>query len=102
MKTVRQRRPDGTTHMAVEPRKSASAVKITVRAFYLDLAEWALEQKLAAMRDLAARHTTVHLEYCHGRSRAGSGSPRRLKWLTAARVWCNVRHWCWSRTVAVS
>ncbi|WP_406491875.1 site-specific integrase [Streptomyces sp. NBC_00846] len=44
VKTVRRPRPDGTTHIVVEPRKSASAVKITVRAFYLDLAEWALDQ----------------------------------------------------------
>ncbi|WP_086708501.1 site-specific integrase [Streptomyces antimycoticus] len=44
VKTVRRRRPDGTTHTVVEPRKSATAVKTTVRAFYLDLAEWALDQ----------------------------------------------------------
>ncbi|MGW3984563.1 tyrosine-type recombinase/integrase [Streptomyces mirabilis] len=44
MKTVLRRRNDGTTQSITEPRKSAVAVKMSVRAFYLDLAQWALDE----------------------------------------------------------
>jgi hypothetical protein len=44
VKTTRRHRPDGTTQTTIEPRESAPAVKISVRAFYLDLAEWALDE----------------------------------------------------------
>jgi integrase len=44
VKTTRRHRPDGTIQTTIEPRESAPAVKISVRAFYLDLAEWALEE----------------------------------------------------------
>ncbi|MGW3981271.1 tyrosine-type recombinase/integrase [Streptomyces mirabilis] len=44
VKATRRHRPDGTIQTTIEPRKSAPAVKISVRAFYLDLAEWALEE----------------------------------------------------------
>lgn len=44
VKTVHRRRCDGSTEAATEVRKSAAAVKMSVRAFYLDLAEWALDE----------------------------------------------------------
>lgn len=44
VKTTRRHRPDGTVQTTIEPRESAPAVKISVRAFYLDLAEWALDE----------------------------------------------------------
>lgn len=44
VKTTRRHRPDGTIQTTIEPRESAPAVKISVRAFYLDLAEWALDE----------------------------------------------------------
>lgn len=43
-KVVRRRQADGTFVEVTEPRKSAIAVKTQVRGFYLDLAEWALEE----------------------------------------------------------
>ncbi|MFD2619706.1 tyrosine-type recombinase/integrase [Streptomyces chumphonensis] len=43
-KVVRKRQPDGSVVETTEPRKSAVAVKTQVRAFYLDLAQWALEE----------------------------------------------------------
>ncbi|MFE2261729.1 tyrosine-type recombinase/integrase [Streptomyces griseosporeus] len=43
-KTVRRRQPDGTVVEHTEPRSSASAVKLAVRAFYLDIAHWALDE----------------------------------------------------------
>lgn len=44
VKAVRRRHPDGTTKSVTEPRQNAVGVKQTVRAFYLDLAQWALEE----------------------------------------------------------
>lgn len=44
VKTVRRRQPDGTTAEITAPRASAAAVKMNVRAFYLDIAEWALDE----------------------------------------------------------
>lgn len=44
VKTVRRRQPDGTTSEITAPRASAAAVKMNVRAFYLDIAEWALDE----------------------------------------------------------
>ncbi|WP_329324601.1 site-specific integrase [Streptomyces luteogriseus] len=44
VKTIVQRRPDGATRTVTEPRQSAPGVKLTVRAFYLDLAQWAAEE----------------------------------------------------------
>ncbi|RLU76976.1 hypothetical protein CTZ27_38440 [Streptomyces griseocarneus] len=44
VKAVRKRHPDGTVQVVVEPRRSAPAVKMTVRAFYMDLAQWALDE----------------------------------------------------------
>lgn len=43
-KTVRRRQADGSYREFTEPRKSAAAIKTQVRAFYLDLAQWALEE----------------------------------------------------------
>lgn len=43
-KTVRKRQPDGTVIEITEPRISAPAVKQSVRAFYLDIAHWALDE----------------------------------------------------------
>ncbi len=43
-KVVRQRRSDGTTELVSEPRRSTPAVKMAVRAFYLDIAHWALDE----------------------------------------------------------
>jgi hypothetical protein len=43
-KTVRKKQRDGTTIEVSEPRSGAPAVKMAVRAFYLDLAQWALEE----------------------------------------------------------
>lgn len=43
-KAVRRKRPDGTVVTVTEPRASASAVRLAVRAFYLDIAQWALEE----------------------------------------------------------
>ncbi|MGW0775205.1 tyrosine-type recombinase/integrase [Streptomyces sp. NPDC002835] len=43
-KTVRRRQPDGTIGEVTEPRISAPAVKQSVRAFYLDIAQWALDE----------------------------------------------------------
>lgn len=43
-KTVRRRQPDGTTAEVTEPRATAPAIKQTVRAFYLDIGHWALDE----------------------------------------------------------
>ncbi|MET8680058.1 site-specific integrase [Streptomyces sp. NPDC004647] len=43
-KVVRKRQSDGSVVETTEPRRSAVAVKTQVRAFYLDLAPWALEE----------------------------------------------------------
>ncbi|MFD6995017.1 tyrosine-type recombinase/integrase [Streptomyces mirabilis] len=43
-KTVRRRQADGTMADVVVPRHSAPSIKATVRAFYLDIAQWALEE----------------------------------------------------------
>lgn len=42
-KTVRKRLPDGSFREFTEPRRGAIGIKTQVRAFYLDLAEWAVE-----------------------------------------------------------
>ncbi|MET9833489.1 hypothetical protein ABZ078_30235 [Streptomyces sp. NPDC006385] len=42
-KTVRKRLPDGSFREVTEPRRNATAIKTQVRALYLDLAEWAVE-----------------------------------------------------------
>lgn len=44
VKTVRKRRPDGTIEDVTEPRASAPSVMMAVRAFYLDIGHWALEE----------------------------------------------------------
>ncbi|MFI8985067.1 tyrosine-type recombinase/integrase [Streptomyces antimycoticus] len=44
VKTRRRRQPDGTIAEITEPRVSAATVKMSVRAFYLDIAEWALDE----------------------------------------------------------
>ncbi|MFG2586555.1 site-specific integrase, partial [Streptomyces solisilvae] len=44
VKTVRRRLADGTIKTVTQPRQSVVGVKQTVRAFYLDLAHWALEE----------------------------------------------------------
>ncbi|MGW1520741.1 tyrosine-type recombinase/integrase [Streptomyces sp. NPDC002287] len=43
-KTARRRQADGTVITVTEPRTSAPAIKMTVRAFYLDIGEWALSE----------------------------------------------------------
>ncbi|MFJ2609122.1 tyrosine-type recombinase/integrase [Streptomyces sp. NPDC087425] len=43
-KVVRKRQADGSMTEVIEPRKSAVAIKTQVRGFYLDLAQWALEE----------------------------------------------------------
>ncbi|MET7976400.1 site-specific integrase [Streptomyces mirabilis] len=43
-RTVRRRQPDGTVTDVVVPRHSAPSVKTSVRAFYLDIAQWALDE----------------------------------------------------------
>jgi hypothetical protein len=43
-KTSAQRLPDGTTVEVDSPRKNAFALLTAVRAFYLDLTQWALEE----------------------------------------------------------
>ncbi|MFJ5820273.1 tyrosine-type recombinase/integrase [Streptomyces sp. NPDC093108] len=43
-KTVRKRQSDGTVVEFSEPRTSAAAVRMSVRAFYLDIAQWALDE----------------------------------------------------------
>ncbi|WP_328335791.1 site-specific integrase [Streptomyces sp. NBC_00455] len=43
-KTIYRRQPDGTTALVTEPRETAPAVKQMVRAFYLDIAHWAIEE----------------------------------------------------------
>ncbi|HWU05625.1 MAG TPA: tyrosine-type recombinase/integrase [Streptomyces sp.] len=43
-KTVRRMQPDGTTAWVTAPRATAPAIKQLVRAFYLDIAHWALEE----------------------------------------------------------
>ncbi|MFG2416708.1 tyrosine-type recombinase/integrase [Streptomyces goshikiensis] len=44
VKTVHRRSFDGTVQTATEPRRGAPGVKSTVRSFYMDLAQWALEE----------------------------------------------------------
>ncbi|MET7436400.1 tyrosine-type recombinase/integrase [Streptomyces sp. NPDC005496] len=44
MKTVRRRQPDGTSVEVTEPRHNVTNIKSLVRAFYLDIAQWALEE----------------------------------------------------------
>ncbi|MCX5060370.1 site-specific integrase [Streptomyces sp. NBC_00452] len=44
IKTVPRRQPDGTTAMVTGPRHNVVGIKSHVRAFYLDIAEWALEE----------------------------------------------------------
>ncbi|HEY9328571.1 MAG TPA: site-specific integrase [Streptomyces sp.] len=43
-KTVRKRQTDGTVVEVIEPRDSAPAVRQVVRAFYLDIAQWAFDE----------------------------------------------------------
>lgn len=43
-KTVPNLRQDGKTEEIAVPRKSAASVKLNVRAFYLDIAQWALDE----------------------------------------------------------
>ncbi|MGW4688551.1 tyrosine-type recombinase/integrase [Streptomyces sp. NPDC004244] len=43
-RTVRRRQPNGTATEASVPRKDAPTLMMSVRAFYLDLAQWALEE----------------------------------------------------------
>lgn len=43
-KTVLRRQPDGTRVEVTEPRVTAPAIKQIVRAFYLDIGQWALEE----------------------------------------------------------
>ncbi|MEU9371013.1 hypothetical protein AB0D71_41505 [Streptomyces avermitilis] len=43
-KTVRRRKPNGTVVETRVPRKDAATLMMSVRAFYLDLAQWALEE----------------------------------------------------------
>ncbi|EXU65844.1 integrase [Streptomyces sp. PRh5] len=43
-KTIRKKQPDGTFVVVTEPRESAPTVKQSVRAFYLDIAQWALDE----------------------------------------------------------
>ncbi|MGA5498040.1 tyrosine-type recombinase/integrase [Streptomyces cinereoruber] len=42
-KTIRKRLPDGSFREFTEPRRGEIGIKTQVRAFYLDLAEWAVE-----------------------------------------------------------
>ncbi|MER5356869.1 site-specific integrase [Streptomyces sp. NPDC002785] len=44
VKSVAQRKPDGTTVMISAPRGSAASVKSLVRTFYLDIAQWAVDE----------------------------------------------------------
>ncbi|MGX4690733.1 tyrosine-type recombinase/integrase [Streptomyces sp. JNUCC 63] len=44
VKTVSQRLADGSTVQVTSPRTSAPSVKMSVRAFYLDIAHWALDE----------------------------------------------------------
>ncbi|MEU0941045.1 site-specific integrase, partial [Embleya sp. NPDC005971] len=43
-KTVRRRQPNGTVIEVAEPRISAPALLRIIRSFYLDLAQWALDE----------------------------------------------------------
>ncbi|MFF3271665.1 tyrosine-type recombinase/integrase [Streptomyces chrestomyceticus] len=43
-KTVRRRQPDGRSIEVTEPRHNVTSIKSVVRAFYLDIAQWALEE----------------------------------------------------------
>jgi integrase len=43
-KTILRRQPDGTRVEVTEPRVTAPAIKQIVRAFYLDIGQWALEE----------------------------------------------------------
>nr|WP_232546306.1 site-specific integrase [Streptomyces antimycoticus] len=43
-KTRRERQPDGTVREVTSPRTSAPAILMQVRAFYLDLAQWAADE----------------------------------------------------------
>ncbi|MFI6850500.1 hypothetical protein OG535_40300 [Kitasatospora sp. NBC_00085] len=44
MKTVSRRRPDGTVTKVLQPRHNAVGIKSAVRAFYLDIAQWAMDE----------------------------------------------------------
>lgn len=44
VKTVRRRQPDGMIYEATTPRHSAPSVHMSVRAFYLDIAQWAFDE----------------------------------------------------------
>ncbi|MFI5822907.1 tyrosine-type recombinase/integrase [Streptomyces rishiriensis] len=43
-KTVRRRQPEGGSEEVTEPRQNVTGIKSVVRAFYLDIAQWALEE----------------------------------------------------------
>ncbi|MEI7029359.1 site-specific integrase [Streptomyces pratensis] len=43
-KTIRARQPNGVVAQVTEPRARASMIKQGVRAFYLDIAHWALDE----------------------------------------------------------
>ncbi len=43
-KTIRKRQPNGVVAQVTEPRARASMIKQGVRAFYLDIAHWALDE----------------------------------------------------------
>ncbi|MFF5334710.1 tyrosine-type recombinase/integrase [Streptomyces sp. NPDC013181] len=44
VKTVKHRVSDGSTTMTTRPRVGAVTIKMAVRAFYLDIAQWALDE----------------------------------------------------------
>lgn len=43
-KTVRRRQPDGTVLQLTQPRQNVAGLKSIVRAFYLDILQWALDE----------------------------------------------------------
>ncbi|MEU8702922.1 site-specific integrase [Streptomyces sp. NPDC048680] len=43
-KTVRKKNSDGSIQETVKPRVGAPGIKLTVRAFYLDIAQWAVDE----------------------------------------------------------
>ncbi|MFJ8073820.1 tyrosine-type recombinase/integrase [Streptomyces sp. NPDC096176] len=85
-KIVRQRRPDGTHIEVTEPRISAPAILQIIRAFYLDLAQWALDEpgrwgNWAVPCPISTTDTNVQKLERQQKSRADQRTRERLPYL---------------------
>ncbi|MFF0062699.1 tyrosine-type recombinase/integrase [Streptomyces sp. NPDC005279] len=85
-KVVRRRQPDGTLIEFTEPRASAPAVLQIIRSFYLDLAQWALDEperwgRWAVPCPISTTDTNVTKLERQQKSRADQRTRERLPYL---------------------